>query len=168
MSKPKRPNEFVEQVREFQRIFDPKNLSDNPYRLEGLDLRTAEKLLNLRQTLIDEEVLELKEAMFDLLFTIKSARSNHRSLAKHLMVSSSDAVLEWHEAKVDLADALGDILVVTIGTALALGIDIEEVMRRIHKSNMSKLDKDGKPLYRKDGKVMKGENYIPPYLEDLV
>jgi predicted HAD superfamily Cof-like phosphohydrolase len=46
--------------------------------------------------------------------------------------------------------------------------DIDEAMRRIHKSNMSKLDEEGKPIYRADGKVLKGENYAPPILDDLI
>ena len=46
--------------------------------------------------------------------------------------------------------------------------DLEEALFRVHKSNMSKLGLDGKPIRRRDGKVMKGPNYEPPYLDDLV
>ena len=46
--------------------------------------------------------------------------------------------------------------------------DIEQALRRVHKSNMSKLGEDGKPIYREDGKVLKGPNYQPPDLSDLV
>ena len=46
--------------------------------------------------------------------------------------------------------------------------DLEQALRRVHKSNMSKLGEDGKPIYRKDGKVLKGPNYQPPDLSDLV
>ena len=46
--------------------------------------------------------------------------------------------------------------------------DLDEAMRRVHKSNMSKLGEDGKPIYRADGKVLKGPNYQPPYLNDLI
>ena len=46
--------------------------------------------------------------------------------------------------------------------------DMDEAMRRIHKSNMSKLDEEGKPIYRADGKVLKGENDAPPILDDLI
>ena len=46
--------------------------------------------------------------------------------------------------------------------------DLEQALRRVHKSNMSKLDDDGKPIYREDGKVLKGPNYQPPDLSDLV
>ena len=52
--------------------------------------------------------------------------------------------------------------------AVALGLPVQEAFNRVHASNMSKLDEDGNPIYREDGKVMKGPNYKPPYLEDLV
>ena len=46
--------------------------------------------------------------------------------------------------------------------------DLDEAMHRIHESNMSKLGDDGKPIYREDGKVLKGPNYKPPILNDLI
>ena len=46
--------------------------------------------------------------------------------------------------------------------------DLEQALRRVHRSNMSKLGDDGKPIYREDGKVLKGPNYQPPDLTDLV
>lgn len=61
-----------------------------------------------------------------------------------------------------------DILYVTYGTLLYLGVDPDEAFRRVHKSNMSKLGDDGKPIRRADGKVLKGPNYKEPDLRDLV
>ena len=49
-----------------------------------------------------------------------------------------------------------------------MGWDLDETLHRVHQINMSKLDEDGKPIYRDDGKVLKGPNYAPPNLEDLV
>ena len=49
-----------------------------------------------------------------------------------------------------------------------MGWDLDEAMNRVHLSNMSKLDEEGKPILREDGKVLKGPNYTPPNLEDLV
>jgi predicted HAD superfamily Cof-like phosphohydrolase len=46
--------------------------------------------------------------------------------------------------------------------------DLDEALNRVHESNMSKLDEYGKPVYREDGKVLKGPNYLPPTLEDLI
>lgn len=63
---------------------------------------------------------------------------------------------------------LADLLYVTYGYAAAFGWDLNEAFRRVHASNMSKLGPDGKPIYRPDGKVMKGPNYRKPDLSDLV
>ena len=61
-----------------------------------------------------------------------------------------------------IADALADIVYVAYGTALTYGIDLDAVLHEVHRSNMSKLDSDGKPLIRDDGKVLKSEQYFPP------
>ena len=65
---------------------------------------------------------------------------------------------------VGIADALTDILYVTYGAGLAYGIDLDECFLEVHESNMSKLGDDGKPIYREDGKVLKGPNYFEPDL----
>ena len=67
----------------------------------------------------------------------------------------------------EMTKELADLLYVTIGFAVTFGLPIVEVFERVHQSNMSKLDDNGKPLYREDGKVMKGPNYQPPELRDL-
>jgi len=64
-----------------------------------------------------------------------------------------------------LTKELADLLYVTIGTAVTFGLPLEEVFNEVHKSNMSKLGEDGKPIYREDGKVLKGPNYKEPDLE---
>lgn len=69
---------------------------------------------------------------------------------------------------VEVADALVDIVYVTLGAAAAFGIDFDSCFNEIHDSNMSKLGKDGEPVYRKDGKVIKGEFYRPPNLRDII
>jgi len=65
---------------------------------------------------------------------------------------------------VEVADALGDMLYILCGTILEHGMQykIEEVFEEIQRSNMSKLGQDGKPIYREDGKVLKGPNYFKP------
>lgn len=68
----------------------------------------------------------------------------------------------------DLLKELADLVYVTYGYAATFGWDLDEAVRRVHASNMSKLGPDGKPIYRDDGKVLKGPNYEPPYLKDLV
>ena len=68
----------------------------------------------------------------------------------------------------EIVDALCDILYVTYGYLDAMGIDGDKAFSHVQKSNMSKLGEDGKPIYRPDGKVLKGPNYKPPYLDDLI
>lgn len=68
----------------------------------------------------------------------------------------------------ELLKELADLLYVTYGYAATFGWDLDEAFKRVHESNMSKLGEDGKPIRREDGKVLKGPNYKPPYLGDLV
>lgn len=70
---------------------------------------------------------------------------------------------------VEVADALGDMLYILCGTILEHGMQhkIEEVFEEIQRSNMSKLGADGKPVYREDGKVLKGPDYSPPTLAGI-
>ena len=71
---------------------------------------------------------------------------------------------------VEVADALGDMLYILCGTILEHGMQykIEEVFNEIQRSNMSKLGVDGKPIYREDGKVLKGPNYFKPNIETIL
>ncbi|MDB4583981.1 nucleoside triphosphate pyrophosphohydrolase family protein [Draconibacterium sp.] len=71
-------------------------------------------------------------------------------------------------AKVAMLDALADILYVAVGFAVSQGWDIAEAVRRVHRSNLTKLGADGKPIYNDAGKVQKGPNYQAPELADLV
>ena len=66
---------------------------------------------------------------------------------------------------VEIADALTDILYVTYGAGHAFGLDLDACFREVQRSNMSKLGEDGKPIYREDGKVLKGSNYSEPDLK---
>ncbi len=70
---------------------------------------------------------------------------------------------------VEIADALGDMLYILCGTIISHGLQDKmlAVFNEIQSSNMSKLDADGKPIYREDGKVMKGPNYFKPNLEQF-
>ena len=68
----------------------------------------------------------------------------------------------------DVADALTDILYVTYGAGHAFGIDLDKCFTEVQNSNMSKLGKDGKPIYNEQGKVMKGPNFFEPNLGKLL
>ena len=71
---------------------------------------------------------------------------------------------------VGIADALGDQLYIIYGTILKHGLQdrIEEVFTEIHRSNMSKLDENGKPILREDGKILKGKNYFKPNISKVL
>jgi len=71
---------------------------------------------------------------------------------------------------IEVADALGDMLYILCGTILEHGMQykIEEVFNEIQRSNMSKLGANGKPIYREDGKVMKGPNYFKPNIKEIL
>jgi predicted HAD superfamily Cof-like phosphohydrolase len=65
---------------------------------------------------------------------------------------------------VEVADALTDLLYVVYGAGHAFGMDLDRCFQEVHSSNMSKLGDDGKPIYRDDGKVMKGPDFFQPNL----
>ena len=90
-----------------------------------------------------------------------------RALARLRVALLEEEVSEFVAASqqgdlIGIADALADIVYVVYGTALTYGIDLDSVLQEVHRSNMSKLDADGKPLIRADGKVIKSERYFPP------
>ena len=98
---------------------------------------STDRINKLRYDLIKEELDELKKALED-------------------------------EDILEVADALTDILYVTYGAGHAFGIDLDKCFNEVQKSNMSKLDSDGKPIYNEDGKVMKGPNYFKPDLNKFL
>ena len=87
-------------------------------------------------------------------------------LRYNLMKEENEEYLEAAQKKdlVEVADALGDMLYILCGTILSHGMQhkITDVFKEIQRSNMSKLGPDGKPIYREDGKVLKGPNYFKP------
>ena len=68
----------------------------------------------------------------------------------------------------EVADALTDILYVTYGAGYAYGINLDKCFKEVQRANMSKLGKDGKPIYNEKGKVMKGPNYSRPNLKQYI
>ena len=69
---------------------------------------------------------------------------------------------------VEVADALTDLLYVVYGAGHSFGIDLDKCFAEVQRSNMSKLDNDGKPIYNENGKVMKGPNYSKPNLKQFL
>ena len=98
--------------------------------------------------------------------------SNEGKLRYSLLAEENNEYLEAVESNdlVGIADALGDQLYIIYGTILKHGLQnkIEEVFREIHRSNMSKLGADGKPIYREDGKILKGPSYFRPNIKSII
>ncbi len=90
----------------------------------------------------------------------------------NLMKEENEEYFEAARKKniVEVADALGDMLYILCGTIITHGFQnkIEEVFDEIQRSNMSKLGEDGNPIYRDDGKVMKGPNYFKPNIKAIL
>ncbi len=146
-----------------KRVYDP-NTDDlfeyqSPYEMVlefhktyGVPIATeiTEDLSDLRASLMFEELNEVECELYPF-DTVSTDRGN---LEVELPVN-----------KAKLTKELADLMYVVIGTAVSFGLPLEEVFAEVHKSNMSKLGDDGKPIYREDGKVLKGPNYKLPDLE---
>ena len=89
-----------------------------------------------------------------------------KNLIKEEVEEVFEAIKESNEAHV--LKELVDVVVVCVGMADTYGWDFDTAFKRVHESNMSKLDCFGNPMYRTDGKVLKSANYKPPELTDLV
>ena len=111
----------------------------------GLQPGLTAASLTLQQTLIDEEHLELAHAYLDLKQDI-----NNKEAQAHYLKELADLVYVCHQM------------------AAAFGWDLQTAHNRVHESNMSKLNVDGEPLLREDGKILKGPNYFEPSLINLV
>ncbi|MFD2541103.1 hypothetical protein ACFSSB_02130 [Lacinutrix gracilariae] len=94
------------------------------------------------------------------------------TLRFNLMKEENEEYLEAanNNDLVEVADALGDMLYILCGTIIEHGMQdkIEEVFNEIQRSNMSKLGEDGQPIYREDGKVLKGPNYFKPNISEIL
>jgi predicted HAD superfamily Cof-like phosphohydrolase len=93
-------------------------------------------------------------------------------LRHSLMEEENNEYLKAVEEKnlIEVADALGDMLYILCGTILTHGFQnlIEDIFDEIQSSNMSKLGEEGKPIYRNDGKVLKGPNYKKPNIKKII
>ena len=105
-------------------------------------------------------------------FPIAKLEASKIVLRHNLMAEENDEYLEaaTNNDIVEVADALGDMLYILCGTILEHGMQhiIEDVFNEIQLSNMSKLGADGKPIYREDGKVLKGPNYFKPDIKKII
>ena len=126
----------------------------------------------MKKTFISEQAKE-----FRMKYQLKnSADRSTRSCQKNLIVEEFKEFLEAEDLlfrdnptiKAECLKELADLVYVCYQYAENMGWFLDEALDRVHKSNMSKLGEDGKPVYREDGKVLKGPNYEPPTLTDLI
>ena len=127
---------------------------------------------DIHQTFLSGQAKEFRET-----YRVSNSISREsRSCQKDLIVEEFKEFLEadgrlfrtGSEPKADCLKELADLVYVCYQYAENQRWDLDEALDRVHKSNMSKLDEDGQPIFRRDGKVLKGPNYAPPNLEDLV
>jgi len=120
-----------------------------------------EKIRQLRFDLIEEELDELDVAM-------KKQEELEETNDNGELSSESEFINDSQENLIEIADALTDLLYVIYGAGHAYGIDLDACFDEVQRSNMSKLDENGKAIKREDGKILKGPNYSPPNLHGIV
>ncbi len=125
----------------------------------------------MKKTFLSDQAKEFRSR-----YNLKSSPTkDKRSYQKNLIVEEFKEFLEaegflFRHGKNQQEDALkelADLVYVCYQYAENMGWFLDEALNRVHESNMSKLGEDGKPIYREDGKVLKGPNYKPPNLTDL-
>ena len=123
-------------------------------------------------TRLSSQAREFREAYKISNSTSRPDRAKQHSLIveefKEFLQAEGMLYLLAPEHKANCLKELADLVYVCYQYAANMGWDLDEAMHRVHESNMSKLDEYGKPITREDGKVLKGPNYKPPNLEDLV
>ena len=129
----------LEEARRFREVFGQEMLDNISH--YGF---VKQKLWDMQCDLIEEESAEFLEAA-DQVFADPENNTRRQELLKEL----------------------SDLVFVCYQFAAAFNLDLDEALRRVFESNMSKLDEQGKPIYREDGKVLKGPNYSPPDLTNL-
>ena len=126
----------------------------------------------MKKTFISEQAKEFRTK-----YNLQSSRSkDKRSYQKTLIVEEFKEFLEAEgmlfrknaTIEAEALKELADLIYVCYQYAENMGWLLDEALDRVHLSNMSKLDDKGKPVYREDGKVLKGPNYQPPTLTDLI
>ena len=116
------------------------------------------------QSLLDQA--EQFRAAYNLPATGKTARATQKCLIDEEWSEFHEAY--WFESEADQLNELADLVYVCFQYAANMEWDLDEAMRRVHQANMSKLGEDGKPIYRGDGKVLKGPNFKKAVFNDLV
>lgn len=145
MPDPHRPEDLV---RQFHEVYGLPIQHDEP--------NVDRERVHMRMRLIYEEVSELTGAVYG---------AKARRLLEETISSLPD---DGTRDTIETADALADLIYVIYGMALECGISLPAVLREVQASNLSKLDGEGKPVYREDGKVLKGDNFFPPNVKSAL
>lgn len=147
----------LQRVKQFMRVFK-QQYADTPTH----DVSPA--IIRLRLKLALEELEELFFAVLDTTSS-KIVNNDFRSINDFIDKIPDSA---FDIDLVEVADALTDIEYINNGTAAVFGIPLDDTFQEVHRSNMSKLDVNGQPLFREDGKVIKSDLYSPPDLETVL
>lgn len=137
-------------VRQFHETYNLPIVTDGP--------NADRERIHMRMSLVAEEFSELVGAAYG-----KEARSLIEEAFQ-----AARAADDHTRDTVEVADALGDLVYVIYGMALELGIPMGALLHEIQRSNLSKLGPDGKPIYREDGKVLKGDDFFPPNIPGVL
>ena len=125
----------------------------------------------MKKTFISEQAKEFRTKYQLKNSTDRSTRSCQRNLIveefKEFLDAEGSLFRNHPDAANEALKELADLVYVCYQYAANMGWFLDEALDRVHKSNMSKLGEDGKPIYREDGKVLKGPNYRTPDLTDL-
>ncbi len=144
------PNRPEDLVRRFHEVYGLPVKTDTP--------NVDRQRVHMRMRLIAEEFAELFGAVYG---------SRAREIVEEATARAAAADSRRRDT-VETADALGDLVYVIYGMALETGIPMGAVLAEIQASNLSKLGEDGKPIYREDGKVLKGPHFFPPNLKKVL
>ena len=125
----------------------------------------------MKKTFLSEQAKEFRKTYNITNSTGRVSRAYQKDLIveefKEFLEADGMLFMHGRNRNEECLKELADLIYVCYQYAENMGWFLDEALDRVHKSNMSKLDEDGKPIYREDGKVLKGPNYKPPDLSDL-
>jgi phosphoribosyl-ATP pyrophosphohydrolase len=129
--------------------------------------------MNLKmQSFISQQAKEFRKSFQVKNSTTLASRTGQRNLIveefKEFLEADGQLLIDFKRNSEETLKELADLVYVCFQYAENVGWDLDEALDRVHKSNMTKLGEDGQPIRREDGKVLKGPNYQPPTLIDLV
>ena len=134
-----------EQATSWRRTFQ------QPFEVDQVDPYDKVKVIKMQRKLIREECEEVDDAISDYLYAL-----------------DYQVEVDTHSMRVEILKELADVVFVCFQLAAYMGMDLLTAMFRVYFSNLSKLDSEGQPIFREDGKILKGPKYKEPYLEDLI